>query len=324
MIRRLNYLKRIFSAYISGADSQLTFWHGEPEVNGSITVDKLGPYYMLFESKANYTAYLDEAGIPQLNYHGTVGLQYNPIAIAQYGLGNYNRIKQTGDDHSYKKFIKAANWLVENLELNEHGIYVWNHYFDWEYRDTLLSPWYSALSQGQGISCLLRAHQLSGEKSYMEAAEKALGSFLVEMNQGGVVHRDSQGYLWLEEVIVYPPTHILNGFLWAIWGLYDYYIYTNEPKAKDLFDQGVKTLIHYLPTYDTGFWSLYEYAGKKMMMLASPFYHSLHIVQLRVMSILTNQEIFETYTDKWKSYQGNFLNRYYSLMYKVIFKIFYY
>jgi len=324
MIRRLNYLKRIFSAYISGADSQLTFWHGEPEVNGSITVDKLGPYYMLFESKANYTAYLDEAGIPQLNYHGTVGLQYNPIAIAQYGLGNYNRIKQTGDDHSYKKFIKAANWLVENLELNEHGIYVWNHYFDWEYRDTLLSPWYSALSQGQGISCLLRAHQLTGEERYLETADRALGSFLVGMEQGGVVYRDEEDFLWLEEVIVYPPTHILNGFFWAIWGLYDYYLYTEDLRVKEVYDQCIETLMHYLLSYDTGFWSLYEHAGKKMKMLASPFYHRLHIVQLKIMSQLTGEKIFSEYANKWEHYQNNPLFYYSALFYKAVFKILYY
>ena len=29
-------------------------------------------------------------GIPLLNYHGIIGKQYNPIAIAQYGLGNLN------------------------------------------------------------------------------------------------------------------------------------------------------------------------------------------------------------------------------------------
>lgn len=324
MRKKLSYLNRIFKAYLTNANSHLTFWHGTPKINPDFSTDQLGPYYMLFEEKADYSADLDERGIPLLNYHGSVGLQYNPIAIAQFGLGNYNRFRSTNDQMSRDKFILAADWLVENLELNDFGISVWNHHFDWEYRDTLKSPWYSALSQGQGISCLLRAHQLTNEERYLDAAEKALGSFLVGMEKGGVVYRDEEGYLWLEEAIVSPPTHILNGFLWAIWGFYDYYIYSKEPKAKDLFDQGVKTLVHYLHSYDTGFWSLYEHGGKKMMVLASPFYHNLHIVQLRIMGMLTGQEIFITYSDKWKAYQGDFLKHYFSLMYKVIFKIFYY
>lgn len=72
--------------------SQLTFWHGEPQVNGNFTPDKLGEYYMLFILKADYNGYFDEKGIPMLDYRGAVGLQYNPIAIAQYGLGK-NTIK---------------------------------------------------------------------------------------------------------------------------------------------------------------------------------------------------------------------------------------
>ena len=32
----------------------------------------------------------DADGIPLLDYHGNIGLQYNPIAIAQWGLGNFN------------------------------------------------------------------------------------------------------------------------------------------------------------------------------------------------------------------------------------------
>ena len=324
MRNRISYLNRIFKAYLTKADSQLTFWHGTPKINPNFSTDHLGPYYMVFESKANYSAYLDDAGIPMLNYHGTVGLHYNPIAIAQYGLGNYNRYHETSDDQSYKKFIRAANWLVENLELNAHGIYVWNHYFDWEYRDTLKSPWYSALSQGQGISCLLRANQLTGEARYMVAAEKALGSFLVETDRGGVIFRDSEGDLWLEEAIVDPPTHILNGFLWAIWGLYDYYLHTKDIRAKKVYDQGVKTLVKNLSGYDTGFWSLYEHSGEKMMMLASPFYHSLHIVQLKIMGLLAEENIFGEYSEKWENYKGSLLKRYFSLIYKVIFKVFYY
>ena len=45
---------------------------------------------MKFHYKANYKDYIDKNGIPMLNYHGNIGLQYNPIAISQYALGNYN------------------------------------------------------------------------------------------------------------------------------------------------------------------------------------------------------------------------------------------
>jgi hypothetical protein len=45
---------------------------------------------MDFEEKADYPGHYDAGGIPMLDYHGQIGLQYNPIASAQWGLGNYN------------------------------------------------------------------------------------------------------------------------------------------------------------------------------------------------------------------------------------------
>ncbi len=324
MFARLAYLNRVFKAYLTKSDSHLTFWHGTPRVNDNLQADILGPYYMPFAEKAAYAADLDGHGIPMLNYHGSVGLQYNPIAIAQYGLGNYNLYIENEDQDSYAKFITASDWLVKNMEINQFGIHVWNHHFDWEYRDTLKSPWISALSQGQGISCLVRAHALTGDEKYLQAAERALGSFFVEMEQGGVVHTDEHGYLWLEETIVFPPTHILNGFLWAVWGLYDFHLHTGDPGAKEIYDRGVETLVHYLPGYDTGFWSLYEHAGKRMQMLASPFYHSLHIVQLKIMNRLSGESLFLDYAEKWQSYQKNRLYSWWAILYKAVFKLLYY
>ena len=66
---------------------------------------------MLFTEKANYQGAYDASGIPQLDYHGNIGLQYNPIAIAQYGLGNYNQWRRTSDPERRKKVFLVADWL---------------------------------------------------------------------------------------------------------------------------------------------------------------------------------------------------------------------
>ncbi len=113
---------------------------------------------MSFARKADYRLHCDSPGIPLLDYHGQIGLQYNPIAIAQWGLGNYNLYCADRDSARREKFLAASDWLCTNLEQNRFGISVWNHHFNWEYRNPLKSPWYSGLAQGQGISLLLRAH----------------------------------------------------------------------------------------------------------------------------------------------------------------------
>src|SRR5208282_5420036 len=111
---RWNYYRRIFRAYLGPGRSQLTFWHETPEMNPRATASRLGEYYMLFGEKADFAGLYDSAGIPMLDYHGTIGRQYNPIAIAQWGLANYNRFSESGDKARVERVLKAADWLAAN------------------------------------------------------------------------------------------------------------------------------------------------------------------------------------------------------------------
>jgi hypothetical protein len=201
---------------------------------------------------------------------------------------------------------------------------VWNHHFDWEYRTRLKAPWFSALAQGQGISLLVRAHRETGKEAYLDAAQRAFVTFLTNVDEGGVVYTNEDGHTWFEEYIVFPPTHILNGFIWASWGVYDYFLATGDPRAEDLFDQAMRTLAVNLQRYDVGFWSLYEQSGTRLKMLASPFYHRLHIVQLKVLYRLTGEEIFRDFATRWESYGRSRVKRTVALGHKVIFKLCYY
>src|SRR6266851_2930509 len=176
LISRLHYYRRIFRAYLAPGPSQLTFWHDSPQMNPRALRDSLGEYYMSFARKADYRLHCDSPGIPLLDYHGQIGLQYNPIAIAQWGLGNYNRFCHGKNQEPKSRFLMAANWLCANLERNSSGVWVWNHNFNWEYRTALQAPWYSGLAQGQGISLLVRAHAETGAGEYLEGAERAFVS----------------------------------------------------------------------------------------------------------------------------------------------------
>ena len=321
---RINYLRRVFSAYLGGGSSQLTFWHEKPEINEMATIDQLGQYYMTFFDKTNYPGPFDQNGVPLLNYHGKIGKQYNPIAIAQYGLGHYNLYKKNKSEQNLKIAVKQADWLVNNLETNSYGIKVWMHHFDWEYREKLKAPWYSALAQGNGISLLVRIFNETGEKKYLQTAKEAFKSLTITVDKGGVLVIDKNGYHWLEEVIVDPPTHILNGFFWTLFGVWDYWLLTRDGKAKNLFDECIKTIKENLKKYDVGFWSLYEQSGTKMKMLASHFYHHLHVIQLQILYKITNEPIFQEYSKKWEKYRKNWFCKNFALVCKIIFKLIYY
>ena len=322
-LARLHYLRRIASAYLLRGQSQLSFWHDPAQLNTRATSNALGEYYMNFDEKARY-ALTDSHGIPMLNYRGLIGLQYNPIAIAQWGLGNFNLFRRESDAAARGRFLLAGDWLCENLEPNAYGVFVWNHNFDWEYRNTLRAPWYSGLAQGQGISLLLRAHCETNESKYLEAAQRAFQSFLAPTTEGGVTVTDPDGNLWFEEYLVSPPTHILNGFIWASWGVYDYFLATGSAKAQALFRRSIQTLKANLHRYDLGFWSLYEQSGTRLPMIASPFYHRLHITQLKIMHRLTGESIFAEFADRWQKYARSPSKRTRALCYKGAFKLCYY
>ena len=321
--RRWNYYRRTTSAYFGCGASQLTFWHDNPRPSDNIQAGQLGAYYMSFTQKSDYT-YLDMNGIPLLDYRGALGPQYNPIAIAQYGLGNFNQWITNGSDDRFARFLRVSDWLVNQLEPNHAGFDVWMHKFDWDYRETLKAPWYSALAQGQGISVMVRAFHATKKHIYLDAARRAFRSFQADVRDGGVVFTDQNGNTWFEEYIVDPPTHILNGFIWASWGICDYALLTADSAASELFARAITTLERALERFDIGYWSLYELSETLLPMLASPFYHSLHITQLQVMYRLTGLPVFRKYAERWDSYRNSLWRRRAALVGKAVFKLCYY
>ena len=325
MTNRLRYWQRLFLTYILGGKSNLSFWHGVPTVNDLAKYDELDQYYMRFHRKAEYQGSYDKKGIPQLNYQGDIGIQYNPIAIAQWSLGNYNLWKKNNSQDCYKKFIKGADWLHNNLNLNNKNIYVWQHHFNWVYKENLVNPWHSGLAQGQGLSVLVRAYQISQNKKYLESAKKAYQSFLIDTSKGGVTFTDKDDNVWIEEYIMKKsPTHILNGFIWGLWGIYDYWLLTKDNSVKKLFNRYIKTVLNNVEKYDIGYWSLYELSNLKIKMRASIFYHKLHIVQLQILFNMTGIEDFKNVSEKWNNYLNKKFNVFKATIMKVLFKIFYY
>ena len=318
---RAAYLGRILSVYLRPASGPLAFWYETPESNDAAFQRGIGQYYMTFAGKAEYRGPFDLAGVPLLDYRGDIGRQYNPIAIAQYGLACFNHVRHDSRQRWRDAYLRAANWLTANLVPNVHGVPVWTHAFDWPYRQTLVAPWYSGLAQGQGLSLLVRAATDTGQTRYADAADRAFRALTLEVAAGGVIVTDSEGRVWIEEYIVDPPTHILNGFIWALWGVFDYMTWRGDASARALFERCVDTLEGNLSRYDAGFWSLYELNDDGPAMLASPYYHRLHIVQLRVLERMTGRACFGAVAKRWAAYRSRRVFRVRALAQKAWFKL---
>jgi len=319
-----NYYKRICQAYLSTKGSHLSFWHETPSVNSAAFTDGSDQYFMTFLDKTCYIGPFDYSGVPMLDYRGTIGCQYNPIAIAQYGLGCFNRFRNEGDTSWLTRARSSADWLVDNLEQNKNKHWVWMHRFDWEYYKKLKAPWYSGLAQGQGISLLVRMAKACREHIYADAARSAFRAMTVPVDEGGTLFVDDAGNCWIEEYITDPVTHILNGMIWALWGVYDFAIFTNDIYAYDLWQRGLVTLRNGLGRFDCGFWSLYDLAPLTKKNLASSFYHQLHIVQMDIMFQLSGLPLFKVYQKQWTTYQATWIYRQRAFLNKVAFKLIFY
>ena len=267
---RFAYLARIARVYATRSAGPLSFWYEQPQLNEAAFDGSL-QYFVRFQGKAVYGGPFDADGVPLLDYRGEIGREYNPIAIAQYGLARFNRWCEGRTSADERAWRAAAEWLERELTPNEAGVPVWMHRFDWPYREVLRAPWYSGLAQGSGLSLLVSSIRATGERRFEAAAHRAFEALRLDVSAGGVLVKDARGRTWVEEYIVDPPSHILNGFIWALWGVHDYARWSGSHEARRLFDACVATLESSLPDYDTGRWSLYELPAGGPRMLASRY-----------------------------------------------------
>jgi hypothetical protein len=133
----------------------------------------------------------------------------------------------------------------------------------WEYMfhfDGGSPPWTSGLSQGTALQVLARAWSRFKEPAYLTAAQQALGIFQTAPSQGVRV-KTPAGAEYAEYTYA-PGDRILNGFIQADVGLYDYTSITHDPLGLRLFEEGDAQARAEVPHYDTGAWSMYDQYGE--------------------------------------------------------------
>ena len=332
MKSRSKYLSRIINAYIiNRSDSNLSFWHTPLQANELTEKDlnEVRRYPMNFAAKTGYENYFDEDGVILLNYYGDLGLQYNPNAVAQQALGYYDKYLDNQRQQDKDAFLTQANYFLKHGRVVRDDILLWEYKFPFEMRNHLSAPWRSALAQGQAVSVLIRAYQLTGNGRYLEGAHQGYRTFhyLARNHEGGVLD-DQDGFTWLEEYIVNPPNHVLNGFVWALWGVRDYAVYFDDEHAKNLWEECLKTLESNLKNYDLGFWTSYDwpqgYDRDLPVMPSSMYYQRLHTVQMLAFYNLTGKRFFLDYYTKWRRYLQSNWKKAISQAWKTYFKLRYF
>lgn len=155
------------------------------------------------------------------------------------------------------------------------------------------------MAQGEGISLLLRAYVKLEKRVYLESAEKAMNFMKKDIETGGVTYYEGDK-IFLKEYPTLPT--VLNGWIFSIFGLYDYCIIKHDDiETKEFLNRTIKTLEEYISKFDLNYWSKYD--SEKI--IASPFYHELHIQLLMALYDLTEIDVFQKYAEKWEKCEKN-------------------
>jgi hypothetical protein len=212
---------------------------------------------------------VDSHGVRMFSLYGRIW--NHPVGQAQYALRSLDAYRLTGTQAYLDRAIANAQRLVDRRVVvtrppvfGSYKPYMFTTSWFYPYPfnflccqgDTTMglhAPWYSGMAQGEALSTFVRLFEATGDPAWRVAADATFASLLVEPSEDEpwVVWVDADSHLWLEEYPRWPEEtseRVLNGHIYAAFGLYDYFELTADPVALRLFDGAVTTVEQLVPT----------------------------------------------------------------------------
>jgi D-glucuronyl C5-epimerase-like protein len=174
----------------------------------------------------------------------------HPVAQGQYALSSLDAYRLTGTQAYLDRAIANAQRLIDTrVESGAAWFYPYQFDFACCQGDTgmvLKAPWFSGMAQGVALSTFVRLFQVTKDQAWRTAADATFASFLIppSTDQPWVSWVDADGHLWLEEYPRQPidtSERVLNGLIFAAFGVYEYALLTGDPEALAVFDGAVTT-----------------------------------------------------------------------------------
>ncbi|HSN61402.1 MAG TPA: D-glucuronyl C5-epimerase family protein [Ferruginibacter sp.] len=245
---------------------------------------------------------VDSTGVPYSYYAEQNGIkpgfQYNPTIVSNYAIEYYKIILLNNDSSTIVKFLNCINSLAENISYKiNYALYEFNWQQPWY--PLVRTPYTSGMTSGRAIEAFTYAYRLTQDEKYLLLAGSLLRGFYQPIEDGGFTYKSDSGW-WYEEIadtLMHTP-HILDGHIFAITGLHQYWLSTKSDSAAFIFEKGIEALRFKLPSYDDGNgWSFYD--GYKNP--TSQKYHSIITAQMKQLWEISGDSIFLQYHQKWKA-----------------------
>lgn len=230
-----------------------------------------------------------------IDHDSTETNYYSPVKIAHYALASYNDYLKTNDAKFKAHFERHIKYLVDNYKIHRDipGMIVWTTPST-NPRYGIEMNYISAIVQGLVLSALSRAFLHFKDDSIKTICENALNVFYLNVEDGGILAKTKWGDLY-EEYPCIPYSHVVNGFIFALIGLYDFYLISDSKRAIELYKKGIKALKKLMPDWYLKNWSKYDLrdiSSNNPINLCTHHYQCLHADLLKSVYLQTRDEAF--------------------------------
>jgi hypothetical protein len=222
--------------------------------SGSYTSPRARALFTMLETNLTYleTHVLPRATLDINGTDGVVyrwfsgrGFQFHPLA----NFGALNALAESGNADGTRQLAEAliARALPRGPALR------WEYYFQF---GTGVPPWTSGMAQAVAAQAFSRASALLSDPTLLQVAGRAFAAVppaLVQQLPAGP---------WIR-LYSFDREVVLNAQLQAILSLLDYAQATNDQSAVALAQSMDVAAQAMLPSFDTGYWSLYELGGRE-------------------------------------------------------------
>lgn len=241
---------------------------------------------------------LDTRGIVQyIDPHGKK--QFHPVWVAQYAIAAIVKYEQTGEVGWLNRAIRHADELIRNRVVRGDA---WFYQYNWSKtydQRTLKDRWWSGMAQGEALTVFSKLNQLRPSSKWRSAAWHTFQSYtLIGAHSNRIpwtsviIGRE----LWFEEYAGrMQPLQVLNGQIFAIYGLWEYYKINPSPAVRVLADGGLTTVLESMDAIRAeGQCSYYCAQGGycQRPIWQHHGYHMIHVQQLETLARITKRPVF--------------------------------
>jgi hypothetical protein len=268
--------------------------------SGQLTRSRLAPLWLTLDRNLEWwtKAALLRSG-QRVGFAGSeLVWQYYPgQGIQLQMLGNFGKLNGLWGGRENARLAQMLDELLP-LAAERAGGVAWEYYFSF---GGGRPPWVSGLAQGTAVQALARAAtRLDREADVLPVAQRALAIFEAPTPQGVRVPAEHGNHYAIYSFA--PNLRVLNGFIQALIGLYDYARLGADPRGTALFQAGESEARAEVPEYDTGAWSLYSRGSSSSESTLS--YHDLLQGFLANLCTRTKTDVYCATAERFVQYKS--------------------